>query len=90
MGYDARGNEEPVEFHTGVPFRGAGLKYRPDFTPQGRWWCCVGQPWCPAPFVVAAEVAWVNAPLSGYAGTVYFIWTPFGMVRTYNQHVWFA
>ncbi len=66
------GNAGPVEFRTGVPFKGQGFEYGPDFTPQGKWWCCVGRPWCPAPFVVASEVAWVNAPLSGYAGTMYF------------------
>src|SRR4051812_29143936 len=50
-GRDLRGNEEPVEFRTGVPFKGTGFGYGPDFTPQGKWWCCVGRPWCPAPFV---------------------------------------
>jgi hypothetical protein len=92
MGRDLGGNAEPVEFRTGVPFK-KGEKwfdYGPDFTPAGKWWCCVGQPSCPAPFVVASEVAWMNGPLSGYAGEVWFVWTPLGMIRVYERHVWAA
>lgn len=71
-----------------MPFTGAGFEYVPDFAPRGRWWRCVGRPWCPAPFVVASEVAWVDGPLSGYAGTVYFAWTPFGLVPVAERKVW--
>lgn len=87
-GRDFWGREGPVEFRTGVPFNRSGSDYGPDFKPEGKWWCCVGRPWCPAPFVVASEVAWVNGPLSGYAGTVYFIWTPFGLDYLAQQMVW--
>jgi hypothetical protein len=89
-GLDFGGNAEPVEFRTGVPFKGEGFRYSPDFIPEGKWWCCVGRPWCPAPFVVASEVAWVDAPLSGFAGTVWFVWTPFGMIPVYHHRVWVA
>jgi hypothetical protein len=82
------GNPEPVEFRTGVPFKGEGFGYGPDFTPQGKWWRCVGRPWCPAPFVVASEVAWVDGTLSGFAGEVWFIWTPFGMIPVHERRVW--
>ena len=87
-GRDFRGNAEPVEFRTGVPFKGEQHEYGPEFTPQANWWCCVGPPWCPAPFVVASEVAWVDGPTSGFAGKVWFIWTPFGMVQVYERMVW--
>lgn len=81
------GGPEPVELHTGVTFRGQGLHYEPVFAPQGGQWCCVGRPWCPAPFVVASEVAWRTDPLAGFAGKVYFTWTPFGMVPIYERRV---
>jgi hypothetical protein len=90
IGGDFGGNAEPVEFRTGVPFKGERFDYGPDFTPAGKWWCCVGQPWCPAPFVVASEVAWVNGPLSGFAGEVWFVWTPFGMIPACERPVWVA
>ena len=90
IGLDMADDAEPVEFRTGVPFRGAGFDYGPAFTPQGKWWCCVGRPWCPAPFVVASEVAWVNGPLAGYAGTVWFAWTPFGLAVVAERRVWVA
>jgi hypothetical protein len=89
-GGDFRGQPEPVEFRTGVPFRGEGFAYGPDFTPRGKWWCCIGRPWCPAPFIVAAEVAWADGPLSGFAGEVWFVWTPFGLVPVHERRVWVA
>lgn len=91
-GHDMRGNADPVEFRTGVPFKVAEFGYWPDsdYIPQSRWWCCVGRPWCPTPFVVTSEVAWVDSPTSGFAGTIWFIWTPFGMVQLYEQTVWAA
>jgi hypothetical protein len=89
-GGDRPGHAEPVEFRTGVPFKGEGFEYGPDFSPQGKWWCCVGRPWCPAPFVVASEVAWVDGPLSGFAGTMWFVWTPFGLVPVHERRVWVA
>jgi hypothetical protein len=84
-GSDIRGNAEPVEFRTGVPFKGEGSDYRPDFTPKANWWYCIGRPWCPAPFIVASEVAWVDGELPAFAGEVWFIWTPFGMVPVYER-----
>jgi hypothetical protein len=90
MGYDMAGNATPVEFRTGVPFKGEGFEYLPDFAPAAKWWCCVGEPWCPAPFVVASEVAWVDGSLSGFAGEVWFIWTPFGLVKIQVRRVWVA
>lgn len=88
-GYDlGGGNPSPVEFRTGVPFRGERFEYGPDFRPQGKWWCCVGRPWSPAPFVVASEVAWLDSPLSGFAGEVWFVWTPFGLIQVHERPVW--
>lgn len=89
-GRDYRGNEEPVEFRTGMSFKGERFNYGPDFTPKGKWWCCVGHPWCPVPFVVASEIAWLDGPVSGYAGTIHFIWTPFGLVQVHEKHVWIS
>jgi hypothetical protein len=71
-----------------VPFKGEKFEYGPDFTPQGKWWLCVGKPWCPALFVVASEVAQIEGPLSGFAGTVYFVWTPFGLIHVAEDSVW--
>lgn len=95
MHHRARGGDPPgpadrVEFRTGVRFKGEGFEYMPDFSPKGKWWCCVGRPWCPAPFVVASEVAWLYGALDGFAGDVWFIWTPFGMVPVYGHKVWSA
>ncbi len=79
---------EPVDFRTGIVLTGQGFHYGPHPVPVAKWWWYVGRPWCPAPFVVASEVAWVDAPLSGFAGEVWFIWTPFGMIQVYERAVW--
>jgi len=84
------GDAESVEFRTGVAFAGEEFEYGPSPAPVAKWWCCVGRPWCPAPFVVASEVAWVDGPLSGFAGEVWFIWTPFGLIRVHERPVWVA
>ncbi len=48
---DIRGNEEPVEFRTGVPFKGEKFEYGPDFTPPRKmvvlyWEALVSSPLC--------------------------------------------
>ena len=90
IGCDLAGHVAPVEFRTGVAFTGEGFGYGPSPVPKAKWWCCVGRPWCPVPFVVASEVAWVDGPLSGYAGRAWCVWTPFGLVPLAERKVWVA
>ena len=79
-----------VEVLTDAAFTGHGLDFWPTPIPQSRWWCCVGKPRCPVPFVVGSDVVWINGRLSGFGGRVWFVWTPFGLVLVGEEREWLA
>ncbi|WP_149114649.1 hypothetical protein [Limnoglobus roseus] len=87
---DFKGNVEPIAFHPNARFTGQGLNFGPEPMPVDPHWCCVEKPWCPTPFVVVTNVATVSGPLSGWAGRVWFIWTPFGLIYIDDSPQWVA
>src|SRR4051812_1943735 len=87
---DRAGNRIPVDVRTGSKFTGRGLQFFPDPMPERAPWCCVGEPTVPAPFVVSVQAAAVDGPLSGGAGQVVFIWTPWDVYPVYEKKQWVA
>ncbi len=87
---DLKGNREPITFYANSRFAGQGLDFLPDPMPVDPHWCCVGKPWCPAPFLVTSDVVYTTGPLSAGASRGWFAWTPFGLIYLGEQKRWEA